>query len=615
MQTERYADQNIFSLKQYLSNPVFNKLLSPAAVLAEHLFKLRKLEHFYKKILEKESTSSFVDTILDVLNIRYEVSDLDLYRIPREGMLVVVANHPFGTIDGIILGSILQKRRHDVKIMANYVLRCIPQMHDLLLFVDPYGGETSARKNLKPLKDAISWLKDGGALAVFPAGEVSYLYVRKAKIADPQWNTTIAGIIRRTGATVLPVYFDGVNSGLFQAAGLIHRRLRTILLPRELLKKCNTTIRVRIGNPLPADRLAPLHTDDEVMACLRSHTYALKYREKFMASKRGGEMSAICFKKNEAETMTTQGNCGKIALEIQNIPSDQILLENSEYMVIHAKAHQIPNGLYEIGRLREESFKRVGEGTGRQFDLDRFDLFYTHILLWNKEKNEIVGAYRIGCVDQILSRFGKKGLYTNTLFHFKPGFFEQINQALELGRSFVRIEYQKKYTPLFFLWKGIGHFVAQHPHYKILFGPVTISNNYSMLSRELIVSFLKKYHYTRELAGLVRTKTPITLKTVRKSDIRALSNFSRDIEELSDLISCIEHDKKGVPVLLKQYIQLGGRILGFNIDREFSNGLDGLIMVDLTECNTKLLSHYMGQKGVEKYLAYHRNALSLDMAS
>ena len=313
--------------------------------------------------------------------------------------------------------------------------------------------------------------------------------------------------------------------------------------------------------------------------------------------------------------MTTQGNCGKTALEIKNIPSDQILLENSEYLVIHAKAHQIPNGLHEIGRLREESFKRAGEGTGRQFDLDRFDLFYTHILLWNKEKNEIVGAYRIGQVDQILSRFGKKGLYTNTLFNFKPGFFQEISQALELGRSFIRSEYQKKYTPLFFLWKGIGHFVAERPYYRTLFGTVTISNNYSMLSRELIVSFLKKHHYTRELAGLVRTKTPITLKTVRKSDIRALSNFSRDIEDLSNLISSIEHDKKGVPVLLKQYIKLGGRVLGFNIDREFSNGLDGLIMVDLTECNAKLLSHYMGQKGDEKHLAYHRNASSLDMAS
>ena len=313
--------------------------------------------------------------------------------------------------------------------------------------------------------------------------------------------------------------------------------------------------------------------------------------------------------------MTTQGNCGKIALEIQNIPSDQILLENSEYMVIHVKAHQIPNGLYEIGRLREESFRHVGEGTGKQVDLDRFDLFYTHILLWNKEENKIVGAYRIGQVDYILRRFGKKGLYTNTLFNFKSGFFEQINQALELGRSFIRIEYRKKYSPLFFLWKGIGHFVALHPHYKILFSPVRISNNYSMLSRELIISFLKKYHYTRELAELVRTKTPITLKTIRKSDVRVLSSFSRDIEELSNLISCIEHDKKGVPVLLKQYIQLGGRILGFNIDRGFSNGLDGLIILDLTGCNEKLLSHYMGQNGAEKYLAYHRNALSLDMAS
>jgi hypothetical protein len=326
-------------------------------------------------------------------------------------------------------------------------------------------------------------------------------------------------------------------------------------------------------------------------------------------------MSAICLKKNQPTLTATEGNGGNIASEIRKIPSDQILLENSEYLVVHARAHQIPNGLYEIGRLREISFRQAGEGTGRQVDLDRFDLFYTHVLLWNKEKDEIVGAYRIGRVDEILNRFGQQGLYTNMLFRFKPGFYHQITQALELGRSFVRIEYQKKYSPLFLLWKGIGHFVAMHPYYRILFGPVTISNNYSVLSRELIVAFLKKYHFTKELAGLVRTKTPITLKTVRKSDVRALSDFSRDMEDLSNLISCIEHDRKGIPVLLKQYIHLGGKILGFNIDREFSNGLDGLIMVDLTECNAKLLGHYMGEKGVEKYFAYHRNATSLDMAS
>jgi putative hemolysin len=615
MEIENSAEKNVFSLKQYFSNPICSKILSPAITFAEHLFKLRKLEHFYKETLKNEDSSSFVDTVLDVLNIRYEVSELDLYRIPREGALIVVANHPFGAIDGIILGSILRKRRGDVKIMANYVLQRIPQMADFLLFVDPYGEKASTRKNLKPLKEAIRWLNKGSALAVFPAGEVSRLYVHKAKIADPRWNAAIAGIIRKTGATVLPICFSGTNSGLFQVAGLIHKNLRTILLPRELVNKRNKTINIRIGNPLPADRLMPLRTDDEVMACLRSHTYALKYREKFMTSKKGGEMSVLCSKKSEPNSCGTSNACGNIALEIQKMPSDHILLENSEYLVIHAKAHQIPNGLYEIGRLREVSFRHAGEGTGKQVDLDRFDLFYTHIFLWNKEKNEIIGAYRIGQVDEILNRFGKKGLYTNTLFNFKPAFFQQISQALELGRSFVRIEYQKKYTPLFFLWKGIGHFVAKHPHYGTLFGPVTISNNYSMLSKELIVSFLKKYHFTQELAGLVRTKTPVSLKTVRKSDVRALSDFSRDIEELSDLISCIEYDKKGIPVLLKHYIQLGGKILGFNIDRNFSNGLDGLIMVDLTACNEKLLSHYMGPKGVEKYLAFHRNVLSLDLAS
>ncbi len=616
METGTSAETNLFSLKEFTCDKPWGGLVTPALAIVERLFKLHRLEELYRTIVERGNRTPFVETILDVLNVACDVSELDLRRIPRDGPLIVVGNHPFGAIDGIILASILGRRRQDVKIMANYVLRRIPQLNDVLLFVDPYGDESSARNNLRPLKESIKWLRQGGALGIFPAGEVSYLSVRKGEVADAEWNTTVAGIIRKTGATVLPVFFEGLNSGLFHAAGLIHKRLRTVLLPRELVRKCNTIVPVRLGNPIPADRLLRNTTDREVMSCLRSHTYALRYRAKFIPMKgRDLTMTPDAYEKRRPTGGGVESDSARCAAEVCALPHGQILLENSEYVVVHARAHQIPHLLYEVGRLREHSFRQAGEGTGRDVDLDRFDLFYTHLLLWNKSKNEIVGGYRIGQVDLILDRFGRKGLYTNTLFHYKPAFLEQIRRGLELGRSFVRPEYQKKYTPLFYLWKGIGRFVADHPRYRVLFGPVTISNNYSVLSRELIVSFLKRYHFTNDLARLVKRKSPFSLKTVKKRDVRALATFCRNIDELSDLISCIEHDRKGVPVLLKQYILLGGKILGFTMDREFANGLDGLIMVDLMGCDAKLLEHYMGQKGMETYREHHRNMPSLNLAS
>jgi putative hemolysin len=290
-------------------------------------------------------------------------------------------------------------------------------------------------------------------------------------------------------------------------------------------------------------------------------------------------------------------------------------LENDEFAVYHARAHEIPNLLQEIGRLRELTFREVGEGTGRPVDLDRFDLYYTHLFLWNKKSREVVGAYRLGDVNSIIQRYGENGLYTATLFHYRHAFLEQITNGLELGRSFIRQEYQKHYAALFFLWKGIGHFVARNPHHKTLFGPVTISNSYKHLSRQLIVSFLRKYNYSHDVAKLVRPRLPIRLTSFKNREIQVFTALVKDIEELSGLISDIESDRKGVPVLLRHYVKLGGKMVGFSIDPSFSNGLDGLIMVDLTKCDERLLKHYMGKEGIAHFLSYHQEKSRLDLAS
>ncbi len=389
---------------------------------------------------------------------------------------------------------------------------------------------------------------------------------------------------------------------------MIHPKLRTALLPHELLNKADKTIRLRIGSPIPFEKVGTFDTDEKLVTYLRMRTYALKHRRRKAAGRRLAMPSSKI-----SETVVSPSSPVLIYEEVDRLSREQILTESEEYTVYQAKAHQIPNVLYEIGRLRELTFRQTGEGTGRSIDLDRFDLYYTHLFLWNRQRREVAGAYRLGQVEPILQRFGTKGLYTDGLFRYKAGFLEHIRSGLELGRSFVRPEYQKLYSPLLLLWKGIGRFVAQNPQCTVLFGPVTISDAYSTLSRDLIVSYLIMNHYAPDLAEFVRPKTPVKRGSLKRLG-DAAGNFVA-LDDLSAMISDIETDRKGVPVLLRQYVKLGGRLMGFNIDPSFGNGLDGLVLVDLLKCDRKVLMRLMGKPGFEAFVAYHGEGTEQDLAS
>lgn len=605
----------IFSFPDRSSDPLRKRLFTIASTVAESMLLLQHLNSIYTKISAKKPIGLFLKDTLYHLNIRYSLTDSDRERIPPQGPLVVVANHPFGAVEGIILADILLSRRPDVRIMANHLLGRIPEMRELLILVDPFGSVNALRKNIRPLKEAVRWLQGGGTLGIFPGGGVSHLRILRNEITDPHWSDTVAGIIRKTGASVIPIYFDGANSMVFQLAGLIHPRFRTALLPRELLNKRSKEIRVHVGKPICFDRLNALQTNQEMISYLRFRTYALRHRKGELTAVKGGHVSSHGKKASTVSSASRTMHEGLIQCEVQRLDGQHILLENRDFCVFHAQAHEIPNLLQEIGRLREQTFRLVGEGTGKAVDLDRFDLYYTHLFLWNKQNKEIVGAYRLGDVDSIVRRHGVHGLYTSSLFHYRPAFLSHINNALELGRSFVRPEYQRQYSSLFFLWKGIGHFVARNPRHRTLFGPVTISNSYTSLSRQLIVSYLRTHNSIDGGSELVRPKLPLRLTSPRGRETRAFTNLIRDIEELSELISDIEFDQKGIPVLLRHYLKLGGKMVGFSIDRSFSDGLDGLILVDLLRCDAKLLAHYMGEAGAAGFLAYHKEKPLLDLAS
>jgi putative hemolysin len=340
----------------------------------------------------------------------------------------------------------------------------------------------------------------------------------------------------------------------------------------------------------------------DLIKYLRWRTYMLASRQE---DQRG--VAPLFIGQPPQETAFTPVNvpADALAAETAALPPDQLLVQADSYRVYFARAPQIPNLLQEIGRQREITFREVGEGTGREIDLDRYDDYYLHLFVWNQATSEVVGGYRLGFTDLIRNRHGIKGLYTHSLFRYGPRFYHRINPAIELGRSFVKPEYQKSYHALMLLWKGIGRLVARSPKYKILFGPVSITSDYDDTSRHLIAAFFKENTRQDQLARLVKPRTPLRRPEMQGREFRASLNFLQDIKALSDFISEIEDDEKGIPILLKQYLKLGGRSLAFNVDPAFSNALDSLIVVDLTKTDKRILERYMGKEDALAFRRHH----------
>jgi putative hemolysin len=561
-----------------------------------------KVRDLYRRV--QRSPQGFrLEKLLDEMSIDLRVGAADRSRIPATGPVVAVANHPYGVLDGVLLTVLLTSVRPDVKVLTNLVLSDVPELQKHCIFVDPFQTDRSIESNRKPLREALAWLRQGGMLAIFPAGEVAHWQMPAAQIADPVWNDTAVRLIRKTCATALPVYFCGRNSVGFQILGMIHPKLRSAFLLQEFLGQEGKTVEVRIGTAIPADAIEAVPDDREAMDYLRWRTYLLARRRKGETSWPVAVRSRIVSKIQEPVAAAIVPEL--LAREIDNLSPDRCLAENGEFAVYHATASEIPNLLLEVGRVREITFRRAGEGTGKARDLDQFDQYYSQVLLWNKAKRELVGGYRAGSTAEILASRGVEGLYTSTLFRYDETLFQKLGPALELGRSFVRPEYQRQYAPLLLLWKGIARLVAMHPEIPVLFGAVSISNDYNEASREMIYRFFEARMQEDDLAGLIEPRRPFRSGFLRRWDCRSMCRALRDLDELSQPITDIEADGKGLPILLRQYAKIGGKLLGFNVDKKFSNVLDGLVVVDLRQTDGAVLERYMGGEAAGKFRRMH----------
>ncbi|MDK9775239.1 MULTISPECIES: lysophospholipid acyltransferase family protein [unclassified Vibrio] len=564
--------------------------------VAEWATGLSQLDKFYAQRPVNADTKTFLRFTLDILGIDYRIAHGSLDSVPKQGATVIVANHPLGCVEGVILAELLLMVRDDIQILANQYLKTVPELDQLFIGVDVFEGKDAVKSNMKALRAANKHLANGGLLLVFPAGEVSQLVdAKQQRLEDKAWSRSVSSLIRKNKATTVPAFIRGQNSKRFYMAGKIHPLLRTLLLGRELLNKQAQTINLSFGQAIKFKELNTLN-DDQVVNYLRLNTYLLNRETQSVKPSSSSE---------RLSPIAAGLPVGELLEELNNLPKESKLLTSGEFDVYCTESQNIPSLLHEIGRLRELNFRQVGEGTGLAIDIDHFDHDYLHLFVWDRENQCLVGAYRLGLVDQLIEKRGVAGLYSRTLFNYDQRFIDQMGKSIEMGRSVIAQQYQKSMSALLLLWKGIATFVHQNPDYTHLFGPVSISNDYSDTARQLLAQSMTLHHYDNNCAEYVTPSNPLPEhhRDWNTSMLTALG----DLQLLSRVIARID-EGKGVPVLLRQYLSLNGKLVCFNVDPAFNNALDGLITVDLRDVQEKTLARYMGREQTHEYLTYHANS-------
>ena len=555
---------------------------------------LSKLDKLYQDRPDELSSFEFMHHTLSALNIDYSVSAGATDNIPEQGPVVIVANHPLGAIEGVILADLVGSVRKDVKVLANELLKRLPELDDLFIGVDVFNSKESKRTNAKAIRDANRHLADGGLLIVFPAGEVSSYRKGAKTLTDIEWSKSVAKFVKRHQATTVPIFINGKNSELFYQAGRVHPLLRTALLGRELLNKQATTISISIGSSIPYSEIKSFEKEMDIVNYLRLNTYLMSQQDS-----PNTPIHAPSFDTQVIAPIPPE----VLAIEVGSLPEEMKLLEQGDFEVYCTPSQSIPNLMREIGRVREESFREVGEGSGLACDLDEYDLHYHQLFVWNKTKAELVGAYRLGMVDKLIAEHGLDKLYSRSLFNYNQEFIDTLDNSIELGRSVVSKPYQKSLNSLLLLWKGIAAFVYRHPQYTHLFGPVSISNDYSHNARLLIATTLSIHHYDEQKANLVSPSSPLNTSNNVFWQNHLLSSLA-SVPLLSKVLARMEKGK-GLPVLLRQYLGMNGKLVCFNVDPSFNDALDGLIVVNLKKVPLKTLGKYMGRDLAQDYLEQH----------
>ena len=541
---------------------------------------INRLNREYAKYADYEGPE-FSARVLEGFGVKFDLPEEQLSRIPAEGGFITVSNHHFGSIDGLILNQVIGGRRADYRILTTFFLSRIEALKGGFLPVDNF--RSGGAKSIQGIKMALKHIEDGGSLGLFPAGEVA-TYQKgdrrtavgdKAVVEDKPWADNIVKMIANSGLPVIPIYFDGTNSKWFHRLGKIHPILRTIRLPHELMNKRGTVVKVRIGQPISLDEIA-LYDIPELGKYLRNRCYAL-------------QASCITECKQEPVIYTTpvaeQEDPKLFRDEIAAI-SDRIVFEIGDFKCYFTKPDDIPHTMRELARLRETIYRLENEGTGFELDTDRFDNTYHHLILWSASNQEIVGAYRVGVGTELMARGGVSEFYTSTLLKYDPSAVEYLSRSMELGRSIVAPQYQKDVLPLKLLLAGLA-VVAYKQGVKYCIGPVSISGALPDFYKSLVV------HFIRKTASLPSDGAPLAVPThpfrpdylcVNPDELLSRYLESVDnVDKLDRLVGVMSDGKYRLPVLVRKYFKSGAKIVDFNVDPDFNNCLDGLILLRLED--------------------------------
>lgn len=591
------SDKKLFSTEEFMfgRKGPFARLMAKFILWA---FGAHKATKAYNNIMDQPDQS--LATILREIKVGVDVDSKSIANIPAEGPAIVICNHPTGIVDGIVMLYAITQVRQDVKVLGNFLLNRVEPITPYLFPVNPF--EEKQGGSLAGLKLGLKHLSEGGCLLLCPAGEVSTWHGGWGKkyVTDKEWHSSAIKLIRKSEATIVPSWIDARNSTLFHLLGKIHPRLRTAMLLREIFNKKGKTIPITIGSALPASRLKEITDFKEYRNYLRATVdYLRDCREKPVRS-----LDDIAKDQGDMNDIIPAIDKEVLAAEIASLPAESKLFDHGDhYSVYLSPSAQIPNLMQEIGRLREITFRSIGEGSMKPVDIDKYDDYYHQLFIWDHEAQALVGAYRMGFGCEIMPKYGLDGFYTHSLFRYNKEMEGMLTHAVELGRSFITASYQRKPTSLLMLWKGIFHTMFSCEDAQYLVGPVTISGEFQRSSKTIIMTHLTQQHFDHEVAAHIHPCTgaegidfPINSSLIERVD-----NIS-----LIDKIVCdIEKDERSIPVLIKKYLQLGSRIVGYNVDHDFCDALDALMILDLQnipEQKLHMLFRDMNEEIVQRFI-------------
>jgi len=540
----------------------------------------------------RRDAAGFLDFCLQELGTTLRWRGGDLGTLPGTGPAIVAANHPLGCLEGMLLSRELLRLRPDTKVLANELLLRLPEFRELFIGVDVLRSDRVVR-NRTGMRAVCRHLAGGGALLVFPAGTVAGYNLLRRLPEERPWNAMLGRLALRYGAVCLPVHVRGRNRLRFYFGGHVHTRLRTALLPRELLAARGRTVEAVAGELLTRREIQALGEAGAVTRCLRFACDALG---------RGEDRPQPAANAPARRFATVAGHVDPETLADEHARLEPYRMHAQGDLAVYCAPYaSLGAVMQQIAVERERTFRAVDEGTGRELDRDRFDPHYWHLWVWHDARREIAGAYRIGRPDEIVPEKGLAGLYSSSLYAYGQEFLNGIGPAVEVGRSFVSLSYQRHSKVLDLLWQGIGAFMIANPGYHSLFGCVSISSHYSDLARAFLAdTMMTNFAMAEPWCRQVRPFVPLQVKGKCWSPetLAPLNN----VPMVNKLLGHLDRGRR-IPILLRHYLALNGRFVSFGVNRGFNDSYDGLIVVDLRRAPQRYLNRYMGERGARAFLA------------